>query len=123
MDCTDMEWCFRVLALGFRLYGIHSTSMPHELGSGANSRTMGLTILGHSPMRRYYYARNTVRLLKLSHISAGWKIRMLLGLVARIVLLLIAVQFARDWTKDWLMLARGVVDGIAGVGGVCKYSE
>jgi len=74
-------------------------------------------------MRRYYYARNTVRLLKLSHISAGWKIRMLLGLVAHIVLLPIAVQFARDWTKDWLMLARGVVDGIAGAGGACKYPE
>jgi rhamnosyltransferase len=90
--------------------------MPHELGSGASARALGITILGHSPIRRYYYARNTVRLLKLSHIAMGWKTRMLLGLVARIVLLPFAVRFAGGWMKDWRMLLRGTADGVAGTG-------
>jgi rhamnosyltransferase len=121
VDCTDMEWCFRARARGFQLYGVHSTSMPHELGNGANARVMGITLLGHSPVRRYYYARNTVRLLKLSHVAAGWKVRMLAGLAARIVLLPIVTKFAPGWSKDWLMLARGTFDGIAGAGGAFKH--
>jgi rhamnosyltransferase len=121
VDCTDMEWCFRARAIGYRLYGVCSATMPHELGSGASARALGITILGHSPIRRYYYARNTVRLLKLSHITIGWKTRMLLGLFARVLLLPIAVRFADGWTKDWHMLLRGAADGFAGRGGMCNY--
>jgi rhamnosyltransferase len=117
VDCTDMEWCFRARAMGYRLYGVCSVVMPHELGSGAFARALGITILGHSPVRRYYYGRNTVRLLKLSHVALGWKIRMLLGLLARMLLLPFAARFTNGWRKDWLMLLRGAADGVAGTGG------
>jgi rhamnosyltransferase len=117
VDCTDMEWCFRARAIGYRLYGVCSAVMRHELGTGAFARALGITILGHSPVRRYYYARNTVRLLKLSHVAVGWKARMLLGLLARMLLLPFAVRFASGWRKDWLMLLIGAADGMAGTGG------
>ena len=117
VDCTDMEWCFRARAIGYRLFGVCTAVMPHELGTGAFARALGITILGHSPLRRYYYARNTVRLAKLSHVAVGWKARMLLGLLARILLLPFAVRFASGWRKDWLMLLRGAADGMTGTGG------
>jgi rhamnosyltransferase len=117
VDCTDMEWCFRARGLGYRLFGVCGTTMPHELGTGASARAFGMTILGHSPARRYYYARNTVRLMKLPHVELGWKIRMLVGLMGRVVLLPIAVAFAAGWRKDWSLLLTGIWDGIAGVGG------
>jgi rhamnosyltransferase len=117
VDYTDMEWCFRARALGYRLYGVCSAIMPHELGAGGNARVLGVTVLEHSPVRRYYYARNVVRLLKLSHVAVGWKARMLLGLMARVLLLPIAARFRNGWTKDWRMLMSGIGDGIAGAGG------
>ncbi len=121
VDCTDMEWCFRARALGYRLYGICALGMPHELGTGDSSQAGGITFLGHSPIRRYYYARNTMRLLKLSHVALGWKMRMLIGLIARVILLPFAAEFRKGWTKDWRMLAKGVLDGVAGAGGPCAY--
>ncbi len=121
IDSVDMEWGFRARAYGYRLYGVCSAAMSHELGTGDSVSAFGLTILGHSPVRRYYYARNTVRMLRLSHVGLGWKIRMLLGLIARILILPVAINFSAGWKKHWLMLARGALDGIAGIGGACTY--
>jgi rhamnosyltransferase len=121
VDCVDMEWCFRASSQGYRAYAICSLTMFHELGTGTEAGVLGLTVLGHSPVRRYYYARNTVTLLKRRYVAVGWKARMLLGLAGRALLLPFAFGFASGWTADWLMLARGIVDGIAGVGGACKF--
>ncbi|MGD0502328.1 MAG: glycosyltransferase family 2 protein [Steroidobacteraceae bacterium] len=121
VDCVDMEWCFRASSQGYRAYAICSLTMFVEVGTGAESGVLGLTVLGHSPLRRYYYARNTVLLLKRRYVAFGWKARMLLGLAGRTVLLPFALRFGNGWTFDWLMLARGIADGIAGVGGVCRF--
>jgi rhamnosyltransferase len=121
VDCVDMEWCFRASSQGYRAYAICSLTMLHEIGTGAESGVLGMTVLGHSPTRRYYYARNTVLLLKRRYVAVGWKARMLLGLAGRTLLLPFAFGFANGWTTDWLMLARGIADGIAGVGGACRF--
>jgi rhamnosyltransferase len=123
VDYTDTEWCFRARASGYRLYGICAVTMCHELGTGVSSNILGMTVLGHSPIRRYYYARNTVRLLKLWHVTLGWKGRMLGGLIARVLLLPAATKFNTGWTQEWLMLARGIVDGIVGVGGAYRNKQ
>lgn len=121
VDCVDMEWCFRASSQGYRAYAICALTMHHEVGTGAKSGVLGMTVLGHSPARRYYYARNTILLLKRRYVAVGWKARMLLGLAGRTFLLPFAFGFANGWTADWLMLARGIADGIAGVGGACRF--
>ena len=122
IDLVDMDWCFRASTYGYGVFGICHLTMVHELGTGADSIFLGLTVLGHNPTRRYYYARNTVLLLKRRYVRVGWKARMLIGLIGRLFLLPFAVRFAKGWTADWLMLARGIIDGIAGVGGACRFA-
>ena len=117
VDYTDMDWCFRALSRRFRLIGICSVTMSHELSAGTSAVVLGMTILGYSAIRRYYYARNVVLLLKRSHVPAGWKARLLAGLIGRVFLLPLAAKFSRGWTHHWLMLVRGVIDGVMGVGG------
>jgi rhamnosyltransferase len=123
VDCTDMEWCFRARALGYRLCGVCGIPMPHELGTGSDARVLGMTILGHGPARRYYYARNTVRLLKLRHVELGWKMHMLIGLIGRVALLPVAVAFAKGWQMQWFLMLRGILHGIVGVGGPLPLSR
>jgi rhamnosyltransferase len=123
VDCVDMEWCFRAASLSYRVYGVCTASMYHEIGGGGSPSLLGLTVTRHSPARRYYYARNTVRLLGLRHVSWGWKARMLFGLIGRVMLLPFAVRFAKGWRSDWIMLIRGILDGIAGTGGACTYAS
>jgi rhamnosyltransferase len=117
VDYTDMEWCFRALTRGYRLFGICSVTMSHELSAGLSATALGLTVLGYGPIRRYYYARNAVLLCRRSHVALGWKARLLLGVIGRVLLLPVAVKFSTGWTNDWLMLTRGLMDGIRGISG------
>jgi rhamnosyltransferase len=117
VDCTDMEWGFRATSRGYRLYGVCAAIMSHELGSGGTTKIMGLTQLGYSPVRRYYYARNNVRLLWLSHLAAGWKFRLAVGVLARALLLPLAPRSRQGLRREWLMFMRGVWDGLKRVGG------
>jgi rhamnosyltransferase len=123
IDCVDLEWCFRAGFMSYRFFGVCTAIMPHSLGTGDSSSTLGLSLTAHNPVRRYYYARNTVRLLRLRHVSLGWKARMLAGLVGRLLLFPFVMRFAKGWTSHWLMLTRGVADGVAGVVGACRFSS
>jgi rhamnosyltransferase len=117
VDFVDMEWCLRARAAGYMTFGVCSAVMPHEIGTATKASAFGMTVLGHNPVRRYFFARNTIRLLRLPHLAVGWKARLLISLLGRLLLLPIAVRFNTGWTKHWLMLGKGVVHGIANVGG------
>jgi rhamnosyltransferase len=117
VDCVDMEWCFRARWTGFQIFGICSVSMGHELGSGANVTAFGITLLGHVPVRRYYYARNTMRLIGAPYVQLGWKIRLLLGLVARLILLPLSSAFRPGFGEHWRMLFQGTLHGARGKSG------
>jgi rhamnosyltransferase len=117
VDCTDMEWGFRARARGYRLYGVCSAVMSHQLGSGGTTNAMGLTLLGYSPVRRYYYARNNIRLLWLSYLAPGWKFRLAVGVFARALLLPFAPRSGPGLWHEWKMFMRGVRDGMSRVGG------
>jgi rhamnosyltransferase len=117
VDYSDMEWCFRALDRGYRLFGICSVTMSHELSTGASARALGMTILGYSAIRRYYYARNVVLLVSQPHVATGWKARLLIGLIGRVLLLPVTVKLSKGWMGHWSMLIRGIVDGIVGVRG------
>jgi rhamnosyltransferase len=117
VDYTDMEWCFRALARGYRSFGVCSVTMHHELSTGASVSILGMTLLGYSPIRRYYYARNAVLLCRRRHVALGWKARLLAGLAGRVLWFPFAVKFSEGWSRGWRMLIRGTMDGIRGIGG------
>jgi rhamnosyltransferase len=121
IDFVDMEWCFRAAAAGLLSYGACSVILPHELGGGGNQSALGMTVLAHSPLRRYYFARNTLRMLRMPYVQYGWKVRLSLSLVGRLLLLPVALRFASGWTQHWRMLWRGVFDGLLRVGG--RYGD
>lgn len=120
VDYTDMEWCFRALSRGYRLFGICAVTMSHDLSAGESPSAFGMTILSYGPTRRYYYARNVVHLLRMPHVPTGWKARLLLGLIGRVFLLPAALKFSRGWTRHWSLLGRGILDGVMGIGGACS---
>lgn len=62
MDCVDHEFCLRLHRYGYRLIEAHKALLQHALGSMTLRSLFGRNckIYNHSPLRRYYNARNRV---------------------------------------------------------------
>lgn len=111
VDYTDTDWCFRVRDAGWRLYVLSDLKMPHALSDAAPVRLCGVHLLKYSPVRRYYYFRNTVYFLRKSYVSPAWRLRLFIGLIARATLNPIIDH------KGWLgvaMSAKGVWHALRG---------
>lgn len=85
VDHTDTDWCFRARAAGYQLFVSLTTEMGHALSDAPPIRKYGRSFLRYSPLRRYYYFRNTVYLATRSYVSWAWKRRLLVGLGSRMI--------------------------------------
>jgi rhamnosyltransferase len=111
VDYTDTEWCFRARSQGYSLYGSTNIQMGHALSDAPPIKLFGLSFFSYSPIRRYFYFRNTVAVAMMPHASAAWKRRLLSGLVLRFF-----VNLAIDKQKgrSLSMMVRGVVHALKG---------
>lgn len=66
MDCVDHEFCLRLRCHGYRLIEAHNALLQHALGSMTLRSLFGRNckIYNHSPLRRYYNARNRLVVYK-----------------------------------------------------------
>lgn len=84
VDYTDTEWCFRARAAGKRLFVLPSVCMPHAMSDTPPVRMLGVHLLRYSPIRRYYYFRNTMYFVRRPYVSGPWRRRLLAGLLVRL---------------------------------------
>jgi rhamnosyltransferase len=73
IDTVDTEYCLRVRDRGFRIAVARGTDIGHSIGRRAELRPFGVpvrhangriaTYQYHSPLRRYYIARNNIDLM------------------------------------------------------------
>jgi len=66
IDYVDHDFCAKCAKAGIKILRINRVALLHELGKGAHRRLFGrqLTILNHSPMRKYYIVRNRLIYMK-----------------------------------------------------------
>lgn len=83
VDYTDTEWCFRVRAAGKKLYGCLNIEMGHSPSDSPPARIFGLSFFRYSPLRRFYYFRNTVMFCRKPYVSPAWRQRLYLGIMIR----------------------------------------
>ena len=111
VDYTDTDWCFRVRAAGFKLFVSPDQEMGHALSDAPPIRLLGLNFLCYSPIRRYYYFRNTIFFLRQSYVSWAWKWRLLIGLGVRCMS---NVFIDKQKIKGLKMTLLGVIHGLLG---------
>lgn len=77
IDHVDVEWCHRVLAKGYVIFGTGQAVLYHRMGDGCiRVWYFGWrNINEYSPLRLYYRFRNFTYLLRLAYIPILWKIR------------------------------------------------
>lgn len=109
VDYTDTDWCFRARAAGYSLYASFEQEMGHALSEAPPLRLLGLNFFTYSPLRRYYYFRNTVLFVRQSYVSTTWRRRLVTGILVRFLVSLISDE---KKIASLRMMSRGIKDGI-----------
>lgn len=109
VDYTDTEWCFRAKSQGYSLYGSTRIEMGHALSDAPPIKFFGLSFFRYSPIRRYFYFRNTVAVVMMPHTSVAWKKRLLMGLVLRFF---VNLTIDKQRKKSFTMMVRGVLHAL-----------
>lgn len=71
IDLVDTEWCLRAQSYGYKIVQNNEVVIQHSLGEG-NIKLLNFIIQIHSPLRLYYYLRNSIYLYSLPHVSVNW---------------------------------------------------
>ncbi|MFK0095475.1 glycosyltransferase family 2 protein [Pseudomonas sp. NPDC090592] len=109
VDYTDTEWCFRVRSRGGSLYGCLNVEMGHALSDAPPIKILGLSFFEYSPIRRYFYFRNTVAVIRMAHTPTLWKRRLAKGLLLRFF---VNLMIDKHRVRSLRMMLRGVAHGL-----------
>ncbi|SAL38891.1 rhamnosyltransferase [Caballeronia turbans] len=110
VDQVDIEWCLRAQRSGFAMYCAPRARLNHMIGDEVVSfwllRRRELAV--HSPLRDYYYFRNSVRLIRSADVPTPWRRFWIRRLVRLFVLqsLFVAPRLARARA-----MLKGVTEG------------
>lgn len=113
LDHLDTEWSFRVLAAGYRLYGIPSVRFVHRMGDASFRFWLLRWRLWpyRAPRRHYYLFRNAICLMRKPYVPLVWKGWAALKLVVTAGIHLI---FDSQRHEQLAAMIRGVRDGCRG---------
>lgn len=109
IDYTDTEWCFRARSKGYSLFGCFNVEMGHAPSDAPPLRIFGLSFFHYSPLRRYYYFRNTIKFCRCDYVSWAWRRRLIYGLGARFI---INALIDTKTSLSLKMMLHGIYDGL-----------
>ncbi len=110
IDHIDTEWCCRVQAKGFAMYGVCDAVMQHSLGDKQIRIWWGRwrSIPVHRPFRYYYMFRNSVLLWQRPYMPAVWKRA---DMLRSVQLFLFFTLFSPNRLANLRMMLKGLFDG------------
>lgn len=108
IDYIDIEWCLRAANAGYSFYAIPDAKMSHTIGD-SRKVFLGREVSIHSPLRRYYLARNSIYMMRLSYIPLGYKFREAIFSTIRTLMFVACVDKKFTYIK---YIFRGWKDGI-----------
>jgi len=116
VDHVDSDYCLRARSCGVTVAMTCTATMEHQIGRITKHRLFGVTLLAsnHPALRRYYFARNAIRLTRahgrrlpsvaLVNLLTAWQV-------------VVVVLFEADKFRKTLATLAGVIDGLAGRSG------
>lgn len=116
IDHVDTEWCFRARNAGFRISGVPQAVMEHSLGDEVRRVWFfgWRQVSYHTPLRDYYMFRNTLLMLKDTHMSIIWKGHFIWRLIQFAVYFL---TFAPLRTERFIKMSLGIMHGLKNIRG------
>lgn len=115
IDYIDIEWSFRIKHFGLQLFVCPQATMAHQVGD-SRKKILGREISIHSPLRRYYLARNSVLMIKTKYIDWKYKVREFFYTFSRVFVYLAVVNNKSTYIK---YIWQGWKDGFSNKTGIC----
>jgi rhamnosyltransferase len=117
IDYIDVEWSYRAVSMGYKLFATPNAKMNHIIGEKRVS-VFGRKISLHSPLRKYYLFRNSIFMIKCPYISNGYKIREIIFNLFRFILYLILSNEKKLYVR---YTYHAYLDGFRNKKGKCDY--
>ncbi|MDK2351315.1 MULTISPECIES: glycosyltransferase family 2 protein [Pseudomonas aeruginosa group] len=114
IEYVDTEWCYRLGYEGKYLCLAEKAIMYHEVSDELPRKVLGFYFLKYSPIRRYYFFRNSIFLLRQKYVPIYFKIRILTAFGNRIVSM---IFFSDDRRRSFTMTMKGILHGLGSVKG------
>ena len=112
IDYVDFELCLRLQKNGFKIIRSQKSVLCHHLGESKIERFFGIPIIctHHSPLRRFYYARNKIYIYKKYFFTfPSFVIRDILSFVKTILIILFFEKLKMEKIK---MIVKGIWHGL-----------
>jgi rhamnosyltransferase len=123
IDFIDNEYCLRAYKLGYKVAVNCGVVLDHSIGKRSKRRFWGVTLKPnfHSPLRRYYIARNGVR----TALEFGCSRPVYLALIfARLCHEVLSILFAEDEKARKIMaMTYGLLHGFTARMGPCALGS
>ncbi len=112
IDYVDFELCLRLQKKGFNIIRSQNSVLCHHLGESKIVRFFGLSIIctNHSPLRRFYYARNKIYIYKKYFFTFPFfVVRDVLSFGKTILIILFFEKLKKEKNK---MIVKGIWHGL-----------
>ena len=110
IEFVDTEWCYYINSKGYKIVESKFASMLHEVSDEAPKKIGSWTLLKYSPIRRYYFFRNSVYLLGRNYVPLRSKYSIIRGGLNRCVAILL---LDNQKSKSYWMSLKGIIAGIS----------
>jgi rhamnosyltransferase len=110
IDLIDVEWGLRAKSRGYKSFVLPKAMLDHKLGND-KFKIFGMVFPIHSPLRIYYYLRNSVHLYGKNYISLNWKLIDLVRNIFRFFFYVILIKPRIQYLKMALL---GIYHGFFG---------
>lgn len=110
IDGVDFDFSLRLRAKGYKIIRVPAANMRHTLGNASQSKPRRRFYTNHSPLRRYYMARNMILNFR-SHFLRFPLFVFRLSLVTLLTFINVLIWGPRR-IESMKMILRGFIDGL-----------
>lgn len=108
IDGVDLDWSWRCRAAGFRLFGVGSARMLHNIGDRV-FQFAGRNLSIHTPERLYYITRNSINLGRQAYCPDAWRHKLRQRLIKNLIIFSTFISPRRTYFSN---IIHGVLDGL-----------
>ena len=106
IDMVDYDICFALVRGGYKILRMNYTGFLHEVGKSTTRRFFGkeIIIYNHSPLRKYYWVRNSIYLKRKYKLGIKADVRIIKRMIQTLL-------YEKDRYNKLKSMCKGVADG------------